>query len=160
MNVCVIIPAAGKSRRFGESDKLAQDLGGRTVLLRTVEIFAKRDEVRSIIVAGPAGAEEFAEFKNRYGPTLGFHGARVVEGGRDHRWETVRNAVNAVPDDATHVAVHDAARPGVSKDVLDRVFDAARKLPAVIPVVPVAATLKRIEAKAVDINGGDDDSSA
>jgi 2-C-methyl-D-erythritol 4-phosphate cytidylyltransferase len=160
MNVCVIIPAAGKSSRFGEADKLAQDLGGRTVIVRTVEIFAKRDEVRSIIVAGPAGTDEYNEFRDRYGPTLGFHGARLVEGGRDHRWETVRNALAAVPDDATHIAVHDAARPGVSKDVLDRVFDAARKLSAVIPVVPVNATLKRIASDAVDVSGGDDDALA
>lgn len=160
MNVCVIIAAAGRSRRFGEADKLSQDLGGRTVIVRTVEIFAKRDEVRSIIVAGPAGAEEFNEFRQRYGPTLGFHGARIVEGGPEHRWETVRNAIAAVPDDATHIAVHDAARPGVSKDVLDRVFDAARQLPAVIPVVPVNATLKRVSAESVDVGGGDDDALA
>jgi 2-C-methyl-D-erythritol 4-phosphate cytidylyltransferase len=158
MNVCVIIPAAGQSRRFGAGNKLGQDLGGRSVLVRTVEIFAKRDEVRSIIVAGPPG--EFEEFRNRYGPTLGFHGARIVQGGAEHRWETVRNALATVPDDATHIAVHDAARPGVSKEVLDRVFDAARKLNAVIPVVPVNATLKRVAAGAIDISGGADDALA
>ena len=53
MNVCVIIPAAGRSERFGETDKLAQDLGGRPVLVRCVEIFTKHDAVSSIIVAGP-----------------------------------------------------------------------------------------------------------
>src|SRR5262245_6929157 len=113
MNVCVIIPAAGRSSRYessgGGGDKLAQDLGGRSVLIRTVELFTKREEVKSIIVAGPP--DDFAEFKNKYGPTLGFHGAVVVEGGRSHRWETVRNALAAVPKEATHIAVHDAARP-------------------------------------------------
>jgi 2-C-methyl-D-erythritol 4-phosphate cytidylyltransferase len=158
MNVCVIIPAAGRSTRFGESDKLAQDLGGRSVLLRTVEAFTKCDQVRSIIVAGPPDA--FEDFRNRYGPTLGFHGASVVEGGRNHRWETVRNALQAVPDDATHVAVHDAARPGVSKDVLDRVFQAAEKLDAVIPVVPISGTIKQVGDVAADVGGNDDDALA
>jgi 2-C-methyl-D-erythritol 4-phosphate cytidylyltransferase len=155
MNVSVIIPAAGQSRRFGDADKLAQDLGGRTVLIRTVEIFAKRDEVRSIIVAGPP--EDFDQFTARYGPTLGFHGARVVKGGHEHRWETVRNALAAVPDDATHIGVHDAARPGVTNEVLDRVFQAARKLPAVIPVVPVTATIKKVAEQSIDVGGSDDD---
>lgn len=160
MNVCVIIPAAGRSSRFGESDKLAQDLGGRSVLLRTVEAFTKRDEVRSIIVAGPP--EGFDAFREKYGPTLGFHGAKVVKGGQVHRWETVRNVLDepgAVPPETTHVAVHDAARPGVPAEVIDRVFQAARKLDAVIPVVPVNGTLKRVGQEPVEV-GGDEDALA
>lgn len=154
MNICVIIPAAGQSLRYGAADKLAQDLGGRTVLVRTVETFAKREEVRSIVVAGPP--QTFEDFRSRYGPTLGFHGAKLVEGGRDHRWETVRNALAAVPDDATHIAVHDAARPGVSKDLLDRVFTAAQTLDAVIPVVAVNSTIKRVAAQAINVGQGED----
>ena len=118
MNVSVIVAAAGSSERYGGSDKLSQDLGGRAVLLRTVEVFAKRAEVGSIVVAGPV--EGFGDFRDKYGPTLGFHGATVVQGGRTARWETVRNALEAVPDDATHVAVHDAARPVLLDDMLDR----------------------------------------
>ena len=53
----VIIPAAGQSTRFG-SDKLGQDLGGRPLLLRTVELFTRRDEVRCIVVAAPPDALE------------------------------------------------------------------------------------------------------
>ena len=158
MNVCVIIPAAGRSTRYGETDKLAQDLGGRSVLLRTVELFTKRDEVKSIIVAGPP--HELEEFRGKYGPTLGFHGARIVAGGANHRWETVQNALAAVPDDATHVAVHDAARPGVSKEELDRVFQAAAKFNAVIPVIPINATVKRVGDESIDVSGHEDDALA
>jgi 2-C-methyl-D-erythritol 4-phosphate cytidylyltransferase len=161
MNVCVIIPAAGRSRRFGESDKLAQDLGGRALLIRTVELFAKRDEVRSIIVAGPPEpVDEFEAFKGRYGPTLGFHGATIVAGGRTERWETVRNALAATPDDASHIAVHDAARPGASKELLDRVFDAAARVPAVVPAVAVANTLKRVATETEEFAADDDDGLA
>jgi 2-C-methyl-D-erythritol 4-phosphate cytidylyltransferase len=161
MNVCVIIPAAGRSQRFGETDKLGQDLGGRSLLIRTVELFTKRDEVRSIIVAGPPDPpEEYEAFRNKYGPTLGFHGAKVVPGGKTERWETVRNALDEVPDDATHIAVHDAARPGTSTDVLKRVFEAAAKLDAVIPAVPVNATIKRVTEEVEKISGDDDDTVA
>lgn len=161
MNVCVILPAAGRSSRYGVGDKLAQDLGGRSVLLRTVEAFTRREEVRSIIVAGPP--DDFDAFRERYGPTLSFHGAKIVAGGRTHRWETVRNVLNApdaIPADTTHVAIHDAARPGVSKEVLDRVFQAAASLPAVIPVVPINATVKRLGDEVTTVGSGEDDAIA
>ncbi len=161
MNVCVIIPAAGRSSRFGQGDKLAQDLGGRAVLLRTVETFTKRDEVKSIVVAGPV--DGFEEFQAKFGPTLGFHGAKLVRGGKTHRWETVKAVLDhpdAIGDDITHVAIHDAARPGVSGEVLDRVFEAARTLNAVIPVAAINSTIKRLADEAVDVRSTDDDAIA
>ena len=146
MRVCVIIPAAGASRRYGV-DKLGQDLGGRAMLLRTVELFTKRDEVKSIIVAGPP--DDLDDFRDRFGAQLGFHGVRIVPGGRADRWETVKNALEAVPDDATHVAVHDAARPGASDELIGRVFEAAKVHAAVIPGLAIADTLKRVSEEAV-----------
>jgi len=155
MKVCVIIPAAGKSERFGQADKLTQDLGGRSLLVRTVEVFTKREEVTSIIIAGPP--DDFETFKNRYGATLGFHGAALVEGGKTARWETVQLALEHVPQDTTHVAVHDAARPGPSKEMLDRIFEAARELPAVIPGLQVQSTLKQVDENEIEVNPSSDD---
>ena len=158
MRVSVIIPAAGRSERFGGGDKLAQDLGGRALLIRTAELFAKRDEVFEIIVAGPPDpASAFEAFRDRYGPTIAFHGGRIVPGGKVERWETVKEALNHVSDDATHVAVHDAARPATPNDVISRVFEAGQSLPAVIPGVQVRATVKRISAEATDAAARDED---
>lgn len=158
MNVCVIIPAAGRSSRFGESDKLLQDIGGRPMLIRTVEIFSKRDEVDRIIVAGPP--DDMDRFRERFGATLGFLGAVVVEGGRADRWETVRNALVAVPENATHIAVHDAARPGTEKALLDRIFEAAHSQPAVVPGVRINATVKRISPEVVKVEANEEDGIA
>jgi len=138
--VSVIIPAAGSSRRYGV-DKLGQDLGGRALLLRTVELFTKRDEVRSIVVAGPP--DDLDGFRDRFGAQLGFHGVQIVAGGRVER---------------THVAVHDAARPGVDDALLDRVFAAAAVHEAVIPGLAVRDTLKRVGERLVA--GGEDDAIA
>lgn len=156
MKVAVIIPAAGASRRYSEESvlggqggrsKLDEDLGGRPVLHRTVELFTKRDEVSLIIVAGPADPEAMAAFRLRHADKLGLLGVKLCVGGKDHRYETVRNALAEIPQDAgiTHVAVHDAARPCASERLLDRVFEAAAKFPAVIPAVDVADTLKRVD---------------
>jgi 2-C-methyl-D-erythritol 4-phosphate cytidylyltransferase len=161
MNVAVIIPAAGSSTRFGEADKLMQDLGGRALLIRSVEPFTRHEAVRSIIVAGPPEPPSAYElFKERFGPTLGFHGASVVRGGSIDRWETVRNALSAVPDDATHVAVHDAARPNVSPALLDRLVDAATRFDAVIPAVAVRSTVKRVAEEEADATAGEPDAIA
>jgi len=144
VRICTIIPAAGGSRRFGLGDKLSQDLGGRALLLRTVELFTRREEVASIVVAAPPEEEALEQFRDRYGAQLGFHGVRIVAGGRADRWETVQRALDAVPEDATHIAVHDAARPAASDDLIGRVFEAAKVHAAVVPGVSVTSTVKRV----------------
>jgi 2-C-methyl-D-erythritol 4-phosphate cytidylyltransferase len=151
--VAVIIPAAGRSSRFGGVDKLAQDVGGRPMILRTVELFTRREDVAVIIVAAPP--DEVDAFRDRYGNQLGFHGAKVVAGGTVERWETVRNALAEVPADCTHVAVHDGARPMASEELIARVFDAARVHDAVIPGDPVTSTLKKVSEDAVDAEEAD-----
>ncbi len=155
MKVGVILAAAGQSSRFGGVDKLAQDLGGRSVLIRSVEAFARRAEVETVIVAVPPSRLDI--LTERIGPTLGFHGARLVAGGRQARWESVRNAIEHVPAECTHIAVHDAARPLVSDDLLSRVFEAGSTLAAVVPGVAVSSTLRRVaEDDAVDAAKQDD----
>ncbi len=141
MRFALIIPAAGASTRFGAGDKLGQDFGGRPLLLRSIEPFTKRDDVHAVIVAGPP--DELETFQDRYGAQLSFLGGQIVAGGTLERWETVRNALEAVPSGCTHVAIHDGARPLVDEMLIDRVFEAAKTFPAVVPGVPVRDTLKR-----------------
>lgn len=146
MKIGVIVPAAGSSTRYSRGSdarsKLDEDLGGKSVLQRTVELFTKHDAVGFIIVAGPNEPAAFAEFKQRHGDKLGFLGASLCVGGKTHRWETVAAALKEVPEDCTHIAVHDAARPCTPVDLIDRVFDAAERNKAVVPGVEVNDTLK------------------
>lgn len=169
MNLAVIIPAAGASNRYRQAareqgvemarSKLDEDLGGRPVLHRTVELFSSLlldgVDIATIIVAGPADPAEFAAFKERHGDKLGLLGCRLCPGGLTHRWETVRNALALVPDSATHIAVHDAARPCTPLDLIERVLAAAQKHPAVIPGVDVADTLKRVDPEPLKDDGID-----
>lgn len=164
MRVSVIIPAAGASSRYqqagGVRGKLDEDLGGKPVLQRTVELFTRLETdddvtIAEIIVAGPADPEAHREFKDHYADRLGLLGARVVVGGVTHRWETVRNALAAVHADSTHVAVHDAARPCASGRLINRVLDAAKRHACAIPGVPVQDTVKRVRDTGEKM-GGDD----
>lgn len=145
MDIAVILPAAGASSRYaaagGLRAKVDEDLGGRSVLLRSVELFVNRDDVGCVIVAGPDDGYE--EFIARHGDKLGLVGVKACRGGRSHRWETVRNALKLVPEGCTHVAVHDAARPAAPAALIDRVFAAAEKHDAVVPALDVPDTIKR-----------------
>jgi 2-C-methyl-D-erythritol 4-phosphate cytidylyltransferase len=156
MKIAVIIPAAGLGRRFqatpegasasrrgpAPANKIELDLGGKPVFLRSVELFLQRPIVGQILLAVHPDAVE--EFVFRWGDKLAFHGVEVVAGGRAERWETVLKALAKVDPDCTHAAIHDAARPLAGSRLIDRVFAAAEKFPAVIPGVAVSATLKRV----------------
>lgn len=143
MNITVIIPAAGTGTRFGPSGKIEFDLAGKPIFLRTIDVFANQKDVEQIILA--VNPSKIDEFKFRWQAKLAFFGITLVSGGRTKRWQTVRNALAAVSDKCTHVAVHDAARPLASEVLVKRVFDAAMRFPAVIPAIPINATLKRVE---------------
>lgn len=151
--IAVIIPAAGRSSRFGDRDKLNEDLGGRPVLRRAVELFNTRDDVTHVIVAGPH--DDYDAFTLRHGDWLALLGVTVCKGGKTHRYETVNAALEHVPDAATHIAVHDAARPGASQQLIDRVFVAARNADAVVPATPISDTVKRVEQQADDLAEAD-----
>ena len=141
MIVTAIIPAAGSGSRFGD-DKLARSLGGRPVLVRAVEALSRRDEVRDIIVAAPPNGMD--EFRERFGAVLGFLGATIVQGSAVERWDTVAHAMEFVPEDSSHIAVHDAARPCPDEAMLDRLFGAADHVNAVVPGIAVSSTLKAV----------------
>ncbi|MEZ6193849.1 MAG: 2-C-methyl-D-erythritol 4-phosphate cytidylyltransferase [Phycisphaerales bacterium] len=154
MNVSVILPAAGSGTRFAQGSgrsgpglagglsKIEMELAGKPVFLHAVESFIRRADVGQVIVA--VAPDKLDDFRFRWGDKLAFLDVEVVAGGVTDRWQTVLRALDAVSSDATHIAVHDAARPLASEALIDRVFDAAKRFPAVIPGCDVGATLKRV----------------
>src|SRR6188474_774847 len=116
VSVSVIVVAAGRGvRAGGETPKQLLDLGGQTMLQRSVAACDAHPDVDELVVVLPA--EWVAE-----GPALvGATRARchVVAGGA-RRQDSVRAGFAAVQGSARIVLVHDAARPFVSRDVIDR----------------------------------------
>ncbi len=151
IRVAVIIPAAGASTRFAEPgverSKLDEDLGGRPLVQRTVELFTKNpainEAVETIIVAGPHDEQTFADFKLRHTDRMALLGASICRGGETHRWQTVRAALEHVPESATHVAIHDAARPCTPEHLIERLFRLAATCQAIVPGLAVSDTIKR-----------------
>lgn len=142
----VILPAAGKSTRLAMKNrkKVFLDLKGRAVWLRTAEHFVNRDDViQTLIVISP---DDMEFFKEKYAANLAFMNIEIVEGGAT-RAESVQNGLRKVSPQAEYVAVHDAARPLLTKEWIDRVFHAAIKSGAAIAGIPVTSTLKRVNTE-------------
>ena len=143
--VAVVIPAAGKSTRFGGRDKKPFiSLGGRPVWQRAAELFWTRGDVSKVyLVIAP---DDRDEFRGRFGHLIAFANAQVVDGGAE-RFESVANALAVIPETVEFVAVHDAARPLTPTPLVDAVFAAAFADGAAMLAVPLADTLKRVDAE-------------
>jgi len=140
----VIVPAAGKSARFADpkQKKIYAELVGRAVWLRAVEPFINRDDVAQIIMA--IAPEDRELFERRYRASVAFMNIKVIDGGTE-RCDTVARALECVETECEYVAVHDAARPCLSTELVDAVFQAARAHGAALLATPVADTIKRID---------------
>lgn len=139
--VAVILPAAGRSVRFGGGrDKLLEPLGGTAVIARAVAVFLSRRDVGAVVL--PTNQRErieavLTDVDGRLDTRV-----RFCEGGGS-RAESVLNALRQVPAQFEWVAIHDAARPLVSTELIDRVFAAARERGAAVPALPVTLTVKQ-----------------
>ena len=132
--ISAVLVAAGASTRMG-FDKLSVDLGGETVLHRSIRAFAQCPQVDEIVlVAGKNRAFVEAQAADCKKPV------QIVTGGAT-RAESAKNGVLAAR--GTLVAVHDAARPFVSAAVIEAALDAAKQCGAAAPAVPVKDTVKQ-----------------
>ena len=146
----VILPAAGRSTRFGDpkQKKIFAELDGRAVWLRAVEPFVNRDDVaQTIVVIAP---EDRELFERRFRPSVAFMNIQVIEGGAE-RSDSVARALEAVDPACEFVAIHDAARPCLTAELVDAVFAAAREHGAALLAIPVADTVKRAGADRLTI---------
>jgi 2-C-methyl-D-erythritol 4-phosphate cytidylyltransferase/2-C-methyl-D-erythritol 2,4-cyclodiphosphate synthase len=140
MSVGVIIVAGGRGARLGASvPKQLIDLGGRSMLRRSVEAFDAHPDVAELVVVLPAELVDA-------GPTLLGVTSRpcVFTAGGDRRQDSVQRGVSALPPDVDLVLIHDAARPFVDGPLIDRVIAGARATGAAVPAVQARDTVKHV----------------
>ena len=151
MKVAVILPAAGLGTRMGKSSaektgtsrKQFMLLDGAPILIHTVRKFAASARVWEIVVAVRAEdvewvSEVLAQEFRRAAPAV-----RVVEGGNS-RQESVENALATIGPEIDLVAVHDAVRPFIDLETIQKVFDEAAGTGAAIVGVPAVDTVKQV----------------
>lgn len=140
-----LIVAGGKGLRMGgDTPKQFRLIGGRPVLMRTLDAFHQAcPDVRLILVLPSEQIAYWHELCRTY-PCP--YGVEIVPGG-ETRFHSVSHGLALVPDDSdTVVAVHDGVRPFVYPDTILRCIEVSCEYGAVIPVTPVVETLRRVDA--------------
>ncbi len=142
MDKAVIIVASGKGLRMGgDIPKQFLPVGGRPILMQTIDRFHEYDPAMQIIVVlHHDWTDYWRELCLQYGFTLP---VTVAEGGKE-RFHSVRNGLALVDDSRTLVGVHDGVRPYVSTEVIARCYDTAAVKGAAIPVIDVYETLREL----------------
>ena len=143
MSDYVIIVAGGKGLRMGSDiPKQFLPIGGRPVLMRTLERFREYSADLQIILVLPKAQQEYwQQLCQQYQ----FKVAYLLANGGETRFHSVQNGLALIPDNAEGVVgVHDGVRPFPSIDVISRCYETARRTGAVVPVVPVVETLRHV----------------
>jgi 2-C-methyl-D-erythritol 4-phosphate cytidylyltransferase len=142
--VWAVLVAAGQGERLGgDRPKAFAPLGGRPLLAEALERLDSCERVDAIIVVAPPQWEEPAIL---LAEEIGAAKVvAVVPGGTRSRAESVRIGVGEIPETADVVLVHDAARPLVSSEVIERVLEPLAEVDGAVPGIALSDTVKRVE---------------
>ena len=138
--VSAIIAAGGRGVRLGaDQPKQFLEIGGRTILERSIEAFSRHPAIGEVVVALPPDRLEAVAARLR---DLGLERVTCVEGGR-RRQDSVAQAFAHVSPEASVVLIHDAARPFVTAALVERTIEGAVLHGAAIAALPVRDTVKQ-----------------
>ena len=136
-----VIVAGGKGLRMGsERPKQFLCIGGKPILMHTLEAFYRYDATIHLVLVLPHSHQPlWAELCEEHHFTLPY---KLVDGG-ETRFHSVKNGLSLIPNQGV-VAVHDGVRPFVHSEMLERCFQAVETQRAVIPVISVVDTVRQL----------------
>lgn len=142
-NDYIIIVAGGRGLRMGSDiPKQFLPVGGRPVLMRTIERFCSYSEQLGIILVLPEAQQDYWRELCR---CHSFDVRYMLANGGETRFHSVRNGLALIPEGAGGVVgVHDGVRPFPAIEVIGRCYEAARRSGAAVPVTPVVETLRHV----------------
>ena len=139
----IIIVAGGKGLRMGgDIPKQLLPIGGRPILMRTLERFREYSSTLQIILVLPKDQQDYwLQLCKEYDFKVDY---QMTDGG-ETRFHSVQHGLALIPDDAEGVVgVHDGVRPFPSIEVIRNCYETAREKKAVIPVIPVVETVRKL----------------
>ncbi len=138
-----VIVAGGKGLRMGgDVPKQFLPIGGKPVLMHTIEAFRRALDDVEIVLVLPA---EQHDYWQKLCKDYKFHSPELIAKGGETRFHSVKNGLSLLPNDIEAVVgVHDGVRPFVSKETIRRCFAAAAEGKAVVPVVAIVETVRQI----------------
>lgn len=147
MHVAAIIAAGGRGARLGaDRPKQFLDIGGRSILELSVAALAASDRIQEIVVALP---EDHVDSEGKALRAAVGRRIAVVAGG-PRRQDSVANAFGKTSRESDIILIHDAARPFVTREVIDRAIDGAHRHGAAIAATGVRDTVKQAGDSAAD----------
>jgi 2-C-methyl-D-erythritol 4-phosphate cytidylyltransferase len=142
--VGVILAAAGRGVRCGKNPKQFLDLGGRAMLLHSVEALLARHDVNDAVLVLPEDRlDSIRSLVGEY-PKL-----KLVKGGI-LRWESVRNGFHALHPADSIILIHDVARPFLPDSVVNDCIGLAREGRANVAAIPAVDTIKQVKNTEVE----------
>ena len=140
MKRATIIVAGGSGVRMGGAlPKQFLEVGGKPILLRTLETFHRFDPHMHLVIVLPASQMDYWQ------TIIARHQCNIphtiAEGGST-RFHSVSNGINALPQDIDVIGIHDGVRPFVSQDTLTRCY--SNEKPAIIPVIPLHDSMRQL----------------
>lgn len=147
-SLALVLAAAGSSTRMGLGKKKEYlPMNGGTVISCAARIFLESADFETVIIAIPKNGQKDAEAALFSDPEVQYlmDGRNLIfaEGG-DTRQKSVFNAIRAIPKKDSIVLIHDAARPFVSKEIIEKTIEAAELYGAAVPAVAPVDTQKEI----------------
>ena len=144
MNATAIIVAAGEGRRVGAGiSKVYLPIGGRALLLRTLDQFSRAKTVNNVIVV--IAERDLDRCRSLLGSDPQARKQLwILQTGGSSRQESVNRGLKKISSECDVVVIHDGARPFVSAELIDRVIDEVSTRKAVVVGVPVRDTIKVI----------------
>lgn len=145
-NVSAIVLAAGMgSRMNSDVPKQYLEIGGKTILEHTLEVFQNSDVIEEIIlVVGEADVMECGRMffsDDRFTKVM-----QIIAGGKE-RYNSVQIGLQCIDEEADVVMIHDGARPMVDDALLQRAYRSMENQDASIAVMPVKDTIKLLDTK-------------
>ena len=140
----IIIVAGGKGLRMGSDiPKQFLPIGGKPVLMRTIERFREYAKDLQIILVLPKAQQDYwQKLCEKYDFDIDY---QLADGG-ETRFHSVQHGLALIPDNAEGVVgVHDGVRPFPSIEVIRNCYETARTAKAVIPVIPVVETVRHLQ---------------
>tara|TARA_Y100000994_G_C15696833_1_gene443662 strand:+ start:2889 stop:3365 length:477 start_codon:yes stop_codon:yes gene_type:complete len=144
MKKVAIILAAGKSQRFGNSDKMLHQIASQNIISLTVKTFLDSNIFDKIVVVASKGNfNEIVQYTQQIASDI-----EIIFGG-DRRQDSVKCALDFLGDTYDYLAIHDGARPFVSNLMIKKGLEMLQNSDSAIPGYPISDTIKFVEDEIV-----------
>lgn len=142
-SITAVIAAGGMGKRLGkEEPKALIQLAGKPLFVYSLEVFDKHPAVSEIVLVVPEDSVDTTKASINNLDTS--KDTIVVKGGIE-RWQSVQNGVRAIDESLEWIMTHDAARPFVTKEVIDSLLEKRSTYKCAITATPVEDTIRRFE---------------